>query len=129
MKKFIQSWSIKEKDAAREERIFMEAIADANDSEEQAMGWYYYLDDKISFPFAAKCIAVDKRTPLELGEQITAAQMAGEKNCEHDMYVEISWRDKVLAVPLSQIKPLNADEDTVEAIGDWHYWKNKGYAF
>ena len=29
----------------------MEAIVDANGPEEQAMGWYYYLEDKISFPF------------------------------------------------------------------------------
>jgi hypothetical protein len=55
-----------EKDAAREERILMEAIADTNGPEEQAMGWYYYLDDKISFPFTAECIVVNKRTPLEL---------------------------------------------------------------
>jgi len=34
-----------------------------------------------------------------------------------------------LAIPLSQIKPLNADDDTVEAIGDWHYWKKQGYTF
>ena len=118
-----------EKDAAREERIFMEAVVDAKGPEEQAMGWYYYLDDKISFPFAAECIAVNKRTPLELGERITVAKMAGEEYCEHDMYVEILWMDKALAVPLAQIKPLNADEDTDEAIGDWHYWKNQGYTF
>jgi hypothetical protein len=118
-----------EKDSAREERIFMEAIVDANGPEEQAMGWSYYLDDKITCPFAAECITVNKRSPLELGERITVAHMAGEGNCEHDMYVDISWKGKVLAVPLSQIKPLNADEDTVEAIGDWHYWKDRGYTF
>ncbi|MDR1241968.1 MAG: calcium-binding protein [Deltaproteobacteria bacterium] len=117
------------KDAAREERIFMEAVADANGPEEQAMGWYYYLDDKISFPFAAECIAVNKRNPLELGERITVVHMAGEDDCEHDIYVEISWKGKMLAVPLSQIKPLSADKDTVEVIGDWHYWKNRGYTF
>jgi len=117
------------KDSAREERIFMEAIADANSPEEQAMGWYYYLDDKVSFPFSAECISVDMRTPLEFGERVIVSQMAGEENCEHDMYVEISWKGKALAIPLSLIKPLNADEDTVEAIGDWHYWKNQGYTF
>jgi len=118
-----------EKDAAREERISEEAIVDAYGPEEQAMGWYYYLEDKISFPFAAECIAVNKRSPLDLGEHIMIARMAGEELCEHDMYVEVSWRDKVLAIPLSQIKPLDADDDTVEAIGDWHYWKNRGYMF
>jgi hypothetical protein len=117
------------KDTAREERIYMEAVVDAHDSEERAMGWYYYLYDKISFPFTAKCIAVNKRTPLELGERITVEKMGGEENCEHDMYVEISWNGKALVVPLFQIEPLSADEDTVEAIGDWHYWKNRGYRF
>jgi len=117
------------KDAAREQRIFMEAVVDANGPEEQAMGWYNYLDDRISFPFTAKCITVNKRSPLELGERMTVIKMADEEECEHDMYVEISWRSKVLAIPLSQIKPLNTDDDTVEAIGDWHYWKKQGHTF
>jgi len=117
------------KDAAREERIIMEAVVDAHGPEERAMGWYYYLEDRITFPFNAKCIVVNKRSPLELNERITVAKMAGEEDCEHDMYVEISWKSKTLTIPLSQIKPLNADEDTVEAIGDWHYWKSQGYLF
>ena len=50
-----------EKDVAREERIHKEAVVDAYGPEERAMGWYYYLDDKISFPFSAECVAVDKR--------------------------------------------------------------------
>ena len=117
------------KDAAREERILMEAIVDAYGPEEQAMGWYYYLDDKISFPFAAECIIADKRTPLELRERVTAVHMSGEDYCEQDMYVDISWKDNILAIPLAQIRPVDADDDTVEAIGDWHYWKNRGYTF
>ena len=40
---------MKGKDDAREERIYMEAVVDAHDSEERAMGWYYYLEDKIMF--------------------------------------------------------------------------------
>jgi len=120
---------MREKDAIREERIHNEAIVDAYGPEEQAMGWYYYLDDKISFPFNAKCIAVDKRNPLELNDQVKVMKMAGEDYCEHEMYVDILWRDKVLAVPLFQISPLDADEDSIEAVGDWHYWVKRGYMF
>ena len=116
-------------DTVREERIIMEVVVDAYGPEERAMGWYYYLDDRITFPFSAECIAVNKRSPLELNERVTVARMAGEEYCERDMYVEISWKGKTLAIPLSQIKPLNASEGTVEAIGDWHYWKNQGYSF
>jgi hypothetical protein len=120
---------MKEKDEIREERIIMEVVVDAYDSGERAMGWYYYLDDKISFPFTAECIAVNKRTPLALGERITVTQMSGEDYCEHDMLVDISWSGKALAIPLSQIKPLDADGETIEAIEDWHYWVQQGYEF
>ena len=113
----------------------MEVVVDSYDPEERAMGWYYYLADKIMFPFVAECIAADKRTPLELGERVTVSQLSGEGYCEHEIYVDISWNGKALAIPLAQIKPLNddeggdADEGTEEAISDWHYWKTLGYKF
>jgi hypothetical protein len=31
-----------------------------------------------------------------------------------------------LAAPRSQLAPLNVDESTAEAIGDWHYWVMQG---
>ena len=45
------------KDPVREERIQNEAIVDTYGPEEQALGWYYYLENQIKFPFAARCIA------------------------------------------------------------------------
>ena len=45
-----------EKDEEREDRIYDEAIVDAYGPEEQAIGWYYHLDEKLQFPFAALCI-------------------------------------------------------------------------
>ncbi|MBZ5565745.1 MAG: hypothetical protein LAP13_25415 [Acidobacteriia bacterium] len=43
--------------------------------------------------------------------------------------VLITLRCRNVAVPLSQLTPLNADESTAEAIGDWHYWVSEGYCF
>ncbi|SPE42222.1 hypothetical protein SBA3_5050003 [Candidatus Sulfopaludibacter sp. SbA3] len=37
-----------------EDRIHNEAIAGANGPEEQVMGWYYYVDDKIRFPLSCQ---------------------------------------------------------------------------
>ena len=122
-------------DAVREERILMEVVVDAYGPEERAMGWYYYLLDKSMFPFVAECFVVDKRSPLESGERVTVLQLSGEDYCEHDIYVDVSWSDKVLAVPLAQLKPLfdgegdDVDDDTAEAVSDWHYWKARGYMF
>ena len=55
--------------------------------------------------------------------------MSGEDYCEHDMLVAVSWNGKVLAIPFALLKPLDADEDSVDAIDDWHYWIRQGYSF
>ncbi len=115
-----------EEDLIREDRISMEAVVDAYDPQERAMGWYYYL---ISFPFTAECIIIDKRTPLVLGEHIVVTGMAGEDFCANDMLVDISWQNKLLAIPLSLIKPIDADDDSIEAVEDWQYWLMRGYVF
>jgi hypothetical protein len=119
-----------EKDAVREERIINEIIVDAYDSSERAMGWYYYLDENITFPFYAVCIKFDKRTPLEKGDEIPVLQLSGENYCEQDIYVDMPWEGRTLAVPLAQIRPIaTTDDDTIEAIKVWHYWKKQGYLF
>jgi hypothetical protein len=45
-------------DKQREQRIQQEIVVDAHDAQEQAMGWYYYLEEQLRFPFRAKSIAV-----------------------------------------------------------------------
>ena len=41
------------RDPDRERRITMEIVVDAYDTHERAMGWYYYLQDQLQFPFTA----------------------------------------------------------------------------
>ncbi len=119
-----------EKDSEREYRISMEAIVDANGPEEQAMGWYYYLDDKIRFPLQAKCVIERATSPLHKGDEVEVKGMASEAVCEHEMFVEIQWANGKLAVPLAQIQPkADVDANTKEAVEDWHYWVNRGYEF
>jgi len=114
------------RDPIREDRIENEAIVDAG-PEEQAMGWYYYLESKISFPFQARCIAAKAVSPLRKGEAVEVLRMAVEDACEPDMFVQIRWSGRKLAVPLSPLSALDPDESTAEAIGDWHYWVAQGY--
>jgi Calcium binding len=116
-------------DPEREERITMEAVVDAYGPEERAMGWFYYLQDKIQFPFQAKCVAKRRISPLAVGKTVKVVSMAPESECEHEMFVEIEWEKDTLAVPLIQLQPMKADEDTEEAVADWHYWIEQGYRF
>jgi Calcium binding len=43
------------------------------------------------------------------------------------MLVQIRWRGRKMAIPLSQLDAIDTDELTNEAIGDWHYWISQGY--
>jgi DNA-directed RNA polymerase subunit E'/Rpb7 len=44
----------KEKDEAREHRIHDEIIVDAYGEYEQAMSWYYHMEENLAFPIKAK---------------------------------------------------------------------------
>ena len=117
------------KDPLREERIENEAIVDAYGSEEKAMGWYYYLEGKMRFPFHAKCIGSSARSPLKKGDAVEVERMASEDVCSDEMLVEIRWQGRKFSAPLSQLVALDVDQSTSEAIADWHYWVAQGYLF
>ena len=43
------------------------------------------------------------------------------------MFVLIQRKSHPLAVPLMQLEGIEVDEDTQQAIEDWHYWVDRGY--
>ena len=110
-------------DRIRENRIADEALVDAYDKEEIAMGWYYYLQERLNFPFKAQWGA----------QPSTVLGMSSEDDCLDDMYVEVLYKEgnleDVFSARLFEIRSLNADRATEEAIADWHYWVNRGYQF
>lgn len=126
-KRTVQARPVKSK--AREDRIYMEIIVDAYGPEEQAMGWYYYLEEKLAFPFRAKCIAERRISPLREGDKVEVTGMAPESDCQHEMFVLLQWEGRMLGVPLSQLKGIGVEQDTKQAIEDWHYWVQQGYEF
>ena len=118
------------RDPKREKRITMDIIVDAYDEQERAMGWYYYLEDQLHFPFTAICISKRAISPLKVKDEVEVIGLPGEDECEHEMFVTIRWERDGLAVPLSQLKPIAAtDKRTQQAVEDWHYWVKIGYAF
>jgi hypothetical protein len=107
----------------------MEIVVDAYNEEERAMGWYYYLENRMRFPLKARSIAERRISPLKKGEVVEVVGMAPEEDCEKEMLVEIRWRDRTLGVPLSQLKGIEVDEGTQQAMDDWCYWIGRGYEF
>lgn len=79
----------------------MDIVVDAYSEEERAMGWYYYLEGQLQFPFTAKCNAQRMISPLEVGDEVEVIGMPPKRECEHEMFVTIEWGKRGLAVGLS----------------------------
>jgi len=116
-------------DKSREERIDGEIIVDCYGEAERAMGWYYYLEDRLEFPFTAKCVAARLISPLRTGEVVEVIGMAPEDECEREMFVTIRWEKRKFGVPLSQMEGIKVSKETKEAVEDWRYWVSMGYEF
>ncbi|OUL29445.1 calcium-binding protein [Nostoc sp. T09] len=122
-----------ELDKTREHRIETEIIVDAEDKEERAMGWYYYLDDTLNFPFMAKWTKKGRKSTSPQEKQVEVLGMAPDDECEKDMFVEVVYPDgkdeDVFTARLSEIEAIDADDETQEALADWQYWLARGYKF
>jgi hypothetical protein len=109
-----------EYDPEREDRISEQVLVDTYDGDEEAMGWYYYLEDHLNFPFAAEWD----------GEIVKVLSMSSEEDCGQDMIVEVriqeGGEEDEFSVPLKNLNPIDIDEATAEAIADWNYWLNQG---
>ena len=116
-------------DKSREERIDEEIIVDCYGEAERAMGWHYYLEDHLEFPFTAKCIAARSISPLKTGEVVEVVGMVPEDECEREMFVTIRWEKRKFGVPLSQLDGIKASRETKEAVEDWRYWVSMGNEF
>lgn len=124
-------------DEGREQRITMEIVVDAYTAEEQALGWYYYLERTLQFPFIATYMMQRRDAPEKEAKHIKVISMADEEECENEMFVEVEWDGDVLPILLEDLtfKSGNGEQSeemaakTQEAIEDWHYWVSQGNTF
>ncbi|HEY4479559.1 MAG TPA: calcium-binding protein [Candidatus Paceibacterota bacterium] len=117
------------KNNVREQRIIYEIVVDAYGSEEQALGWYYYIENALEFPFHAICISTRANSPLRKEEVVKVIGMPAEKDCTQEVLVTIEFCDHTMSVPLCQLKPLSVAPNARKAIDDWQYWVARGYQF
>lgn len=123
---------MQDQDPEREERIAMEIIVDAYGPQEQSLGWYYYLESNLVFPFVARCLHERASSPLQVGNEVDVVGMPPEEECEREMHVNIRREPRSVAVPLAQLEFVRAPlgvEQTRQAVADWHYWAGRDYRF
>jgi hypothetical protein len=113
----------------RERRIEDEIVVDAYGPEERALGWHCYLEEKLPFPFNARCTTEHPLSPLKKGERVEAVGMAPEDVCAQGMHVMVRSAGRTFGVPLAQLAIIGGAEEARTALADWHYWVARGYEF
>ena len=66
---------------------------------------------------------------LKVGEEVEILGMAPLDDCEGEMFVMIDHDGEEIAVPLSQLEPIEGDVKAVTIVEDWLYWCLMGYDF
>ncbi|MGJ8640185.1 MAG: calcium-binding protein [Opitutaceae bacterium] len=111
----------------REDRITYEIVVDCYNETEVAMGWYYYLESSLLFPFEAKVIGDDAHSLS--GQTIRVTSMADTDDCEDAIFVIAENSTTECLLQLENLALLAATEKTSEAVDDWKYWVKRGYRF
>jgi hypothetical protein len=112
-----------------EYHLSMDIMPDAYGEDERMMSWFYYLEEKLHFPFQARCVKVRRKSPLKMGEIVEVVGQPEGDEWDKEMPVTVRWQGRELDVPLDQLEGIDVDEDTQEGISDWHYWVEQGYEF
>jgi hypothetical protein len=115
-----------ETDKQRDKRIRREILTDAYTADEQAISWCYHLEREMTFPFQARCIEERTISPLREGEEVPVVGMTDGVVSSREMFVLVEWMDRGFGAPLSQLEVLDVDQDTRDAVDDWHYWNGDG---
>ena len=82
----------------------------------------------MNFPFRATCIRKMSSSLLRKGEEVEVLSMTDEDDLL-PRYVQVKWQDREFAVPLAQLEGIDVNDETHQAITDWHYWVGRGYLF
>lgn len=119
--------TFQQEDPERKDRIYDEAIVDAHGDEEVILSWYYYLQEKLHFPFTA---AVRVHSPGASREavRVKIVAMAPMSRCGYWQMWVLGRRDEQEDRPLyhfflSDLIEAEADPERLQALADWNYWR------
>jgi Calcium binding len=116
-------------DLTREHRIVYEIVVDCYDEFEVASAWYAYMQDKLEFPFQAKCVVRNGSGALDFGEEITVIGLLDQEECEDGLNVLIEYLEDEIDVPLEELECITGSDETKMAVDDWRYGVAHGYSY
>jgi len=120
----------KEVEPERDEYIHNEILVDTYGNDEVTSAWYYYLEEKLGFPFTAMVITHRSR---QMGRSVTISSsqveildMAPLSRCGYNQMwvigIFFGTQDKPVHFFLSDITQVEPGEERETALVDWLYW-------
>ncbi|MEM6963361.1 MAG: calcium-binding protein [Bacteroidota bacterium] len=111
-----------------QERIENEIIVDAYGEEEVRVGWFTHMQDWLQFPFTAYTEIKKRDGNFELKE-VEVLRMASDENFGKDIMMEVAFNEYIHLTPLMKLSDIEAEEEPLEAIEDWQYWRKRNPYF
>lgn len=112
------------------EIIMLEIVVDAKDDDDVAMGWFYYMQDELEFPFEAEMEAKNRRGEKSVIEiDVLGLSSDNENNNSPEVILEVSEKgsERVMNVGISKLQNAKGDESTQNAVAVWKYWQAGKY--
>ena len=108
--------------------IDYEVVVDAYDDSEVYMGWYYFMSERLKFPFKAVA-TIKKRNGTSEKHTVEVVEDAtdGDRFKCQAYYVNVDYEGVMMKAEVGDLKPINASEETLKAITVWQYGKENGY--
>ncbi|WP_375562531.1 calcium-binding protein [Bernardetia sp. OM2101] len=109
------------------EIIENEIIVDAYTDEEAETGWATYMEDNINFPFEAEYLVRRASKPNEWKKVKIIENYTNSSNYEGgEFYLSALLEDVDMVIPveISELRNVEADEDTLDTFQIWEY-RNK----
>ena len=116
----------REKDKERDHRIHYEIIVDAYDEYEQAMSWYYHMEENLEFPMKAKVkLRLRGGKTEEKAVQIVEVDPKSETSLTLRLGITEGKSDRVQYISPEDIVSINTSDENLEILNDWLYWNGQ----
>ena len=107
-------------------KIDYEIIVDCYDEYEVSMGWYYFMEETIEFPFRATAKLKKLNGSIEQKEiEIIGLASDEEGFIKNDFDLEIEAGEHVGTIAYSKLSSVKASPETMEAFTIWNHWVSK----
>ncbi|TXK36898.1 hypothetical protein FVR03_16535 [Pontibacter qinzhouensis] len=104
-------------------KIDYEIIVDCYDETEVSMGWYYFFEENLEFPFKATVPLRKKDGSTEIKVVKVVALASDEEGItDNDFELEIENGEYLMDVSYSELTNIKASAQTREAFQIWDFW-------